>query len=138
MLKKHIVFIPVPIASTPISSLVVDQHPVATIDDEPIENVYPIAQDVDLVALDVVMDIPLRRPERASRPAILAGYIVYLQEHECDVGDVLDSTTYKEAIVNPQSKFWIDAMEYKMISMLNNKVWSLVDLPNGRRPIGCK
>ena len=54
------------------------------------------------------------------------------------MGDVLDSTTYKEAIVNPQSNFWIDAMKYEMTSMSHNKVWSLVDVPNGCRPIGCK
>ena len=59
------------IASTPISSLVVDQHPVATTNDEPIE-------DVDPVALNVAMDIPLKRSERARRPVILDDYIVYL------------------------------------------------------------
>ena len=55
-----------------------------------------------------------------------------------DVGDVSDPTTYKETIVNPQSNLWIDAMEDEMTSMLQNKVWSLVDFPNGCRPIGCK
>ena len=74
-----------PIASTPISSLVVDQYVVATTDDEPIEdvdpvapNVYPVSLDVDPIALDVAMDIPLRRSERACRPAISDDYIVYL------------------------------------------------------------
>ena len=76
--KEHLVFIPMPIASTPISSLVVDQHPVATNDDEPIEN-------VDLVTLDIVME-PMRRLERARRLAISNDYIVYLQDHEYDVG----------------------------------------------------
>ena len=66
------------IASAPISSPIVDQHPVATTDNEPIEDVYPIASDVDIVALDVVMDIPLRRSERVRRPAISYDYIVYL------------------------------------------------------------
>ena len=47
MFKEHSVFILVPIASAPISSLVVNQH--------------PIASYVDPVALDVAMDIPLRR-----------------------------------------------------------------------------
>ena len=61
MFKEHSVFILVPIASAPISSLVVNQHPIATIDDEPIKDVDPIASDVDPVALDVAMDIPLRR-----------------------------------------------------------------------------
>ena len=47
------------------------------------------------------MDIPLRRSERARRLAISNDYIVYLQKHEYDIGDVLDLTTYKEAIVSP-------------------------------------
>ena len=76
--KEHPVFIPMPIASAPISSLVVDQHPVATTDDEPIEDVDPIAPDVNLVALDVAMDIPLMRSKRARRPTISYDYIVYL------------------------------------------------------------
>ena len=51
MFKEHPIFILMPIASAPISSPVVDQHLVATTDDEPIE-------DIDPVAPDVVMDIP--------------------------------------------------------------------------------
>ena len=84
------------------------------------------------------MDMPLRRSERARRPAISYDCIVYLQEHEYDVGDVSDPTTYKEAIISPQSNFWIDAMKDEMTSMSQNKVWSLVDLPDGCMPIGCK
>ena len=105
MFKKQLVFISVSIASAPISSPVIDQHLLATPDNEPIEDVDPVAPDVDLVALDVVMDIPLRRSERAHRSAISDDYIVYLHEHEYDVGDVSNPTTYKEAIVSPQSKF---------------------------------
>ena len=71
MFKEHPFFIHVPIASASISSSVVDQHLVATTDDEPIE-------DVDLVALYVAMDIPLRKSKRARMPAISNYYIVYL------------------------------------------------------------
>ena len=60
MFKEHLVFIPMPIFSTPIFSPVVDHHPVATTNDEPIK-------DVDPVAFDVAMDMPLRRSERACR-----------------------------------------------------------------------
>ena len=88
MLKEHPIFIFVLIASALISSPIVNQHPIATPNNEPIEDVDPVAPDVDLVALDVVMDIPLRRSERARRPAISYDYIVYLQEYEYDVGDV--------------------------------------------------
>ena len=48
------------------------------------------------------------------------------------------STTYKDAIVSPQSNFWIDEMKDEMTFMSQNKVWSLVDLPDGCRPMGCK
>ena len=80
---------------------VVDQHPIATTDDESIEDVDPVAPDVNSVALDVAMDIPLRRSERAHRLVVSYDYIVYLQEHEYDAGDVSDPTTYKEVIVSP-------------------------------------
>ena len=95
MFKEHPVFIHMLIASALISSPVVNQHPIATIDDEPIEVVHPVAPSVDIVALDVVIDIPLRRSERARRPTLSDDYIIYLQEHEYDIGDVSDSTTYK-------------------------------------------
>ena len=72
------VLIHVPIAYALISSPIIDQHPVATTDDEPIEDLDPIASYVDLVASDVVMDIPFRRSERAHRPEISDDYIVYL------------------------------------------------------------
>ena len=69
------------IVSTLISSPIVDKHRVATTDDELIEDVDPVAPDIDLLALNVVIDISLRRSERACRPAISDDYIVYLQEH---------------------------------------------------------
>ena len=45
--KEHPFFIHVPITSTPISSPVVDQHPVATTNDEPIEDVNSVSPYVD-------------------------------------------------------------------------------------------
>ena len=66
------------ISSAPISSPVVDQHPIAITDDEPIEDVDPVASVVDIVAPDAVMNILLRRSERAHRPAISDDCIVYL------------------------------------------------------------
>ena len=54
------------------------------------------------------------------------------------MSDVSDPTTYKESISSPQSNFWIDAMKYEMTSMSQNKVWSLIDLRDDYKPIGCK
>ena len=76
--KEHPVFIPVPIAFAPISSIIIDQHPVATTDDEPIEDVDPVAPDVDIVTPYIVMDTPLRRSKRAHRLAFSDDYIIYL------------------------------------------------------------
>ena len=71
MFKEHPLFILLPIAFAPIFSHVVDQHQIATPDNEPIE-------EADLEALNIVMEIPLRRLKRARRPTILDDYIVYL------------------------------------------------------------
>ena len=106
MFKEHPFFILVPISSTLIFSPIVDQHLVATINDEPIKDVDPGAPYIDPVALNVAMGIPLRRSKRAARRTTISDdYFVYLQKHEYDVGDVSYPTTYKEAIVNPQSNF---------------------------------
>ena len=48
MLNEHLVFILVPIASASISSLVVYQHPIATFDNEPIEEINLKAQEIHL------------------------------------------------------------------------------------------
>ena len=68
MFNEHSVFIPVSIVSAPISNPVVD-HPIATTDDKPIEDIDPIALNVDPVALDGAMDMPLRGSKRACRTA---------------------------------------------------------------------
>ena len=69
--KEHLVFIPMSIASASISVPIIDQHPIATIDDKPIE-------DIDPITSDVVIDIPLKISEKARRPTISNDYIVYL------------------------------------------------------------
>ena len=49
-----------------------------------------------------------------------------------------DPYTYKEAMEDVDSRHWKKAMQSEIESMFNNKVWSLVDLPKGIKPIGCK
>ena len=48
MFKEHLAFILVPIASAPISSPIVYQHPIATHDNEPIEEVSLEAPEIHL------------------------------------------------------------------------------------------
>ena len=49
-----------------------------------------------------------------------------------------EPTTYQEAIVDPNSEKWVEAMKAEMQSMYNNKVWTLVDEPEGVKAVGCK
>ncbi|KAK8676479.1 hypothetical protein V6N13_142053 [Hibiscus sabdariffa] len=58
-------------------------------------------------------------------------------------GDVIlvdqdEPKTYQEAVSSPDSEKWLEAMRSKMDSMSNNQVWTLVEPPEGIKPIGCK
>ncbi|KAK1594920.1 hypothetical protein QYE76_059252 [Lolium multiflorum] len=46
-----------------------------------------------------------------------------------------DPTTYEEAMMSPDSNKWQEAMKSEMGSMYDNKVWTLVDLPDSRKAI---
>ena len=46
-----------------------------------------------------------------------------------------EPTNYEEAIVSPDSAKWLEAMKSEMGSMYENKVWTLVDLPDDRQSI---
>jgi hypothetical protein len=46
--------------------------------------------------------------------------------------------TYIEAMMGPNSKKWLGAMESELQSIHDNQVWYLVDPIDSVRPIGCK
>ena len=45
---------------------------------------------------------------------------------------------YEEAMMSPDSTKWFEAMKSEMRSMYENKVWTLIDLPNDQRAIEIK
>ena len=47
-------------------------------------------------------------------------------------------TNYEEAMMSPDSAKWLEAMKSEMRSMYENKVWTLIDLPNDWRAIEIK
>ena len=49
-----------------------------------------------------------------------------------------EPTTYKEAMMGPDSVKWLNAMKSEIESMYENQVWNLVDPPKGSKPIECK
>ena len=44
-----------------------------------------------------------------------------------------EPTSYGEAMVGPDSDKWLEAMKSEMGSMYEDKVWTLVDLPDDRQ-----
>ena len=59
------------------------------------------------------------------------GLEVMLLDHD-------EPTNYEEAMMSPDSAKWLKAMKSEMGSMYENKVWTLIDLPNDRRAIEIK
>ena len=49
-----------------------------------------------------------------------------------------DPTGYNEAIDDKDFSFLKEAMKSELESMYSNIVWTLMDLPQGIKPIGCK
>src|SRR3990170_4257199 len=46
-----------------------------------------------------------------------------------------EPTNYEEAMMSPNSDKWLKAMKSEIGSMYENKVWTLVDLPDDRQAI---
>ena len=65
-------------------------------------------------------------------------YVVYSGEVDYDIGEVIDPVTFLDAVHSPQYDKWNIAMKEEMLSMANNGVWDLVELPENFKPIGCK
>ncbi|KAH9678593.1 hypothetical protein KPL71_025781 [Citrus sinensis] len=81
----------------------------------------------------------LRRSTRERRNVIPDDYIVFLHEHEDETGVMEnDPINFHQAMQSSNSHKWIEAMNEEYKSMQDNKVWELILLPSGAKPIGCK
>lgn len=74
-----------------------------------------------------------QRSTRGNLPVRLRDYIV-------DVAKVIEQEplSYEEAVRGPEQDLWKAAMREEYDSLMKNNTWSLVELPNGRKPVGCK
>ncbi|KAK8986846.1 hypothetical protein V6N11_037772 [Hibiscus sabdariffa] len=78
---------------------------------------------------------PLRRSTRERHEPERYGFLVTTH------GDVIlvdhdEPKTYQEAVSSPDSEKWLEAMRSEMDSMSDNQVWTLVEPPEGIKPIG--
>nr|GEX86501.1 hypothetical protein [Tanacetum cinerariifolium] len=63
---------------------------------------------------------------------------LYVNAEEHELGDLGESANYKAALLDPESKKWLNAMNVETQSMKNNDVWVLVELPPNARTVGSK
>ena len=93
----------------------------------------PISEEVnddDHEASDQVTTEPRRSSRIRSAPKWYGNPVleVMLLDHD-------EPTNYEEAMMSPDSTKWLEAMKSEMGSMYENKVWTLVVLPDDRQAI---
>nr|GEU33153.1 zinc finger, CCHC-type [Tanacetum cinerariifolium] len=79
---------------------------------------------------------PIRKFSRTRRASNRMCLYIDAEEHE--LGDLSEPANYKTALLDPESKKWLDVMNVEMQSMKDNDVWVLVELPPNARIVGSK
>ncbi|GJW26154.1 retrotransposon protein, putative, ty1-copia subclass [Tanacetum coccineum] len=79
---------------------------------------------------------PIRRSTRTRRPRYRLCLYIDAEEHE--LGDLGEPANYKVALLDPEFKKWLDAMNVEMQSMKGNDVWVLVELPPNARTVNIR
>ena len=93
----------------------------------------PISEEVnddDHETSDQVTIEPRRSTRLRSAPEWYGNPVleVMLIDHD-------EPTNYEEAMMSPDSAKWLEAMKSEIGSIYENKVWTLVDLPDDRQTI---
>ena len=88
------------------------------------------ANDIDHETLDQVTTKPRRSTRTCTSPQRYGNPIL-----EVMLLDQGEPTNYEEAMMSPDSDKWLEAMKSEIGSMYENKVWTLVDLPDDRQAI---
>ena len=93
----------------------------------------PISEEVnddDHETSDQVTTEPRRSTRVRSAPEWYGNPVLEVMLLDSD-----EPTNYEEAMMSPDSAKWLEAMKSEMGSMYENKVWTLVDLPDDRQAI---
>ena len=77
-------------------------------------------------------EVTLPRPKRNRKAPQYYGEWANISE------TIKEPKTYKEAIESNESDEWKSAMEEEIKSLEENQVWTLTQLPDDRKTIGCK
>lgn len=84
-------------------------------------------------------DVSVSRPVRSTRGNIPERYRGYdMTSLMAENASPDDPLTYEEAMASHDKEEWSNAMESEYNSLVKNKVWSLVDRPEGENIVKCK
>nr|GEU87327.1 zinc finger, CCHC-type [Tanacetum cinerariifolium] len=94
---------------------------------------------LDLIASGSVEDLELIHEEDTNPFGHAPDHLcLYIDAEEHELRDLSEPVNYKVALLDLESKKWLDAVNVKMQSMKDNVVWVLVELPPKGRTIGSK
>nr|GEU36282.1 retrotransposon protein, putative, Ty1-copia subclass [Tanacetum cinerariifolium] len=79
---------------------------------------------------------PIRRSTRTCH--LIDRLCLYIDAEEYELGDLGEPANYKAALLDPESKKWLDVMNVEMQSMKDNDVWVLAELPPNAKTVGSK
>ena len=117
---------------------------------EPDQKSMELKQNADITAKDEERQEPqeekeLRRSERTRKTPVRYGYDEYADTATCRVrhvayhlSEVDEPSTIQEAKSSDHAPEWKVATDAEYNSLIENKTWKLVELPPGRKAIGCK
>ncbi|GJT23250.1 retrotransposon protein, putative, ty1-copia subclass [Tanacetum coccineum] len=119
-----------------VSGRAMDLEEIQDEDTSPFENTSKIPMEVEGFEPPQEEEIPIRRSERTRQAPNHLCLNVEAEEHS--LRDLNEPTSYKATILDSESNKWIDVINAKIQSMMDNMVWVLVDLPPGCKTVGSK
>nr|GEV00978.1 hypothetical protein [Tanacetum cinerariifolium] len=119
-----------------VSGRAIDLEEIQDEDTSPSEITNEIPMEVEGFELPQEEVISIRMSERTHRAPNHLCPNVEVEEHS--LGDLNEPASYKAAMLNLESNKWVDAMNAKIQSMIENMVWVLVDLPPNCKTVESK
>ena len=115
--------------------------------DKPADTETSSSDNDDTIIIDLSSDCEeeteeprqLNEPERVRRSTRERRRPEYygVPIHSTNLTLAQEPTSYREAISSPDQTKWRQAMRTEMNSLEDNHVWDLVELPSGRKKVGC-
>nr|GEW10672.1 retrotransposon protein, putative, Ty1-copia subclass [Tanacetum cinerariifolium] len=136
IVARYVEFFEKNIITQEVSGKAVDLKEIQDEDISPFEITSKIPMEVEGFEPPQEEVIPTRRSERTHRAPNHLCLNVAVEEHSLE--DLNEPASYKVTMLDLESNKWIDAMNAKIQSMIDNMVWALVDLPLGCKTIGSK